>query len=315
MKISCFTAAVFFAGFFTGGAGPAFSQDTKPEDENAVNSKKNAARSMLDDSPVVFPEKGALPSKYPTDVKTERLVIKGDDGYSITTSPARSLKQIDAIQAEMPKGKYALPPTDWENLLRTKRVLTEGGDLHIVGLGDSIVNDIFRSAWLAKLAEAYPKANIRGNVYVRGGGGCRHYWKEERVPKYLVPLKPDLVFIGGISQQKNYEAIRSVITQIRKDLPETEILLASGAFGGVDPRRPDALANAQHSGTSDYGVELKKIAAEMDCAYLDMTKPWAEYIRSSGKHPHIFYRDRVHANAYGEQILSNILLSFFDVTR
>jgi hypothetical protein len=47
------------------------------------------------------------------------------------------------------------------------------------------------------------------------------------------------------------------------------------------------------------------------CAYLDMTTPWAEYMRSSGVHPHRFYRDRVHANEYGEQILSLILMSFF----
>jgi len=294
---------------------PAIGQDARPEDENAVNSKKNVMSSMLADSPVTFPEKGALPSKFPPDVEVERRILKGQNGYSITETPARSLKQIDAIQAEMPKGKFTPPPTDWKNLSRTKRVLNEGGELHVLGLGDSIVNDIFRSAWLAKLSEAYPQADIRGNVYVRGGGGCRHYWIEDRVPKYLVPEKPDLVFIGGISQKQDYEAIRSVIRQIRADLPETEILLASGAFGGVDPRRPDALARAQHSGSSDYGAQLKKIAAEMDCAYLDMTTPWAEYIRSSGKHPYRFYRDRIHANAYGEQILSKILLSFFDVER
>ena len=33
-------------------------------------------------------------------------------------------------------------------------MLAQGGELHVVGLGDSIVNDTFRSAWLAKLAEA-----------------------------------------------------------------------------------------------------------------------------------------------------------------
>jgi len=290
------------------------AQDAKPEDENAVNSKKRVTRSMLDDSPVVFPKKGALPTKYPPDVKTERQLPK-DSGYSITTSPARSLSQINEIQAEMLAGKYTLPPTDWKNLSRTRKALTEGGDLHIVGLGDSIVNDTFRSAWLAKLAEAYPKAKIRGNVYVRGGGACLHYRENDRIPKYLIPLKPDLVFIGGISQKMNYEAIRSVITQIRTALPETEILLASGAFGGVDPRRANQLAKAQHSGTSDYGAQLQKIASEMNCAYLDMTTPWAEYIRSSGEHPYRFYRDRIHANAHGEQILSKILLSFFDTSR
>ena len=311
MKVSCISLLV--ASLFAVGA--ALAQDARPEDENAVNSKKNVMSSMLADSPVTFPEKGALPTKFPPDVEVKRTILKGENGYSITETPARSLQQIDAIQSEMPDGKFTPPPTDWKNLSRTRRVLSEGGELHVLGLGDSIVNDIFRSAWLAKLAEAYPKADIRGNVYVRGGGGCRHYWVEDRVPKFLVPLKPDLVFIGGISQQQNYEAIRSVISQIREGLPETEILLASGAFGGVDPRRPDALAKAQHSGSSDYGAELKKIAVEMDCAYLDMTTPWAEYIRSSGLHPYRFYRDRIHANAYGEQILSKILVSFFEVDR
>jgi hypothetical protein len=42
-----------------------------------------------------------------------------------------------------------------------------------------------------------------------------------------------------------------------------------------------------------------------------MTTPWADYIRSSGLHPHRFYRDRVHANTYGEQILGKILMAFF----
>lgn len=275
--------------------------------------KEKAPSSLMADSPVEFPEKGALPLEFPPDLEVERT--SPEEYYSITESPARSIEQIDAIQGKMEKGSFTPPPTDWEHLSRTKKALEEGGDLHILGLGDSIVNDTFRSGWVGKLAEKYPKANIKGTVYVRGGGGCRHYWIEDRIPKNLVPLKPDLVFIGGISQQQNYEAIRSVIEQIRKGLPETEILLATGTFGNADPRRPDRLAEAPYSGAAEYGKELKKIAEELDCAYLDMTTPWAEYIVSSGVHPHRFYRDRVHANAYGEQILSKILISFFDVER
>ena len=42
-----------------------------------------------------------------------------------------------------------------------------------------------------------------------------------------------------------------------------------------------------------------------------MTTPWAEYIRTSKLHPHLFYRDEVHANEHGEQILSKILMAFF----
>lgn len=264
---------------------------------------------MMADSPVTFPEKGALPSKYPPD-RHSRDRETPEKGYYLFGTPERSLEQIAAIQAEMPKGAFAPIPQDWAHLARTRRLLTEGGDLHVLGLGDSIVNDIMRSAWLAKLAEAYPKARIRGTVYVRGGGGCQHYKEDGRVAKHVLPRKPDLVLIGGISQ-KDIASIREVIHQLRAGRPEAEILLATGVFGTADPRVPEELAKAKHSGTGEYGKALKQLAAEERCALLDMTTPWAQYLRAAKVHPHVFYRDRVHANAMGEQILSRILLAFF----
>jgi lysophospholipase L1-like esterase len=263
---------------------------------------------MMKDSPVTFPAKGALPSKHPPDISTKREVPEKD--YAIFATPERSLGQIARIQAEMVKGTFTAPKQDWAHLNRTRRILTEGGDLRLLALGDSIVADTMRSGWLAKLAEAYPEARIRGTVYVRGGGGCQHYKEEGRIAKNVVPRKPDLVFIGGISQ-KDIESIREVIHQLRARLPDVEILLATGAFGITDPRSPEELAKDQRSGASEYGVALKKLAAEEGCAFLNMTEPWIEYMRSSKVHPHVFYRDRVHANEYGEQILSKILIEFF----
>jgi len=210
----------------------------------------------------------------------------------------------------MPKGRFTAVHTDWSCLSRTRKLLTGGGEIHVLGLGDSIVNDTMRSAWLALLQEAYPTAKIRGTVYVRGGGGCQHYKEQGRIRRFVVPLKPDLVFIGGISQ-KDTAGIREVIRQLRAALPEVEILLATGAFGTADLRDPAALARAAHSGTGAYGTALKKLAEEVHCAFLDMTAPWSEYIRTSGVHPHRFYRDVVHANEYGEQILAKILLAYF----
>jgi len=268
-----------------------------------------AVADMMADSPVTFPEKGCLPSKFPPDRHSKDRQTP-EEGYYLFGTPERSLEQIEKIQAEMPKGTFDPVPQDWTHLARTRRRLIEGGDLHVLGLGDSIINDIMRSAWLAKLAEAYPKARIRGTVYVRGGGGCQHYKEEDRVAKHLVPRKPDLVFIGG-SSQKDIASIREVIHQVRAALPEVEFLLATGVFCTADPRDAEALAKAKHSGTGTYGKELKQLAAQERCAYLDMTTPWAQYIRSSGVHPHRFYRDRVHANAMGEQILSKILMAFF----
>jgi len=177
-------------------------------------------------------------------------------------------------------------------------------------LPDSIVNDTMRSGWVAKLAEAYPKARITATVYVRGGGGCQHFKEQDRIATNVVPRHPDLVFIGGISQ-RDIASIGEVIHQLRAGLPDVEILLATGAFGTTDPRDPEALAKAPHSGTGPYGRALKALATEEGCAYLDMTTPWAEYIRSAQVHPHLFYRDVVHANEFGEQILSKILMAFW----
>ena len=285
----------------------AWGQDAAPADRNAINT---AARpgDMMADSPVTFPKSGALPAKFPPDVKEQREPVEPD--YYLFSSPCRSLSQIAAIQREMPAGQFTTPPKDWEYLQRTRRILTKGGELRLLALGDSIVNDTMRSGWVAKLQEAYPKAQIKARVYVRGGGGCQHYKEANRVEKYIVPFQPHLVYIGGISQ-RDIASIREVIHQLRTHLPEVEILLATGTFGTADPRAPEVLAKAPHSGTGAYGRALKQLAAEEHCAYLDMTTPWAEYIRSSKLHPHLFYRDVVHANEYGEQILCKIMMAFW----
>jgi lysophospholipase L1-like esterase len=283
------------------------AQVAAPTDRNEVNPRFRPG-DMMSDSPVQFPERGALPAKYAPDVKVRR--DPAEDGYFIFSSPCRSIEQIQTIRSEMPPGKFTLPKNDWKHLERTRCVLTEGGDLHILGLGDSIVNDTMRSGWVALLQEAYPKAKIQATVYVRGGGGCQHYREADRVQKNIVPRKPTLVLIGGISQ-RSVDDIREVIRQIRAGLPEVEFLLFSGTFGTTDPRSSEALSKARHSGTGDHGDRLRALAAEEKCAYLDMTSPWAEYIVSSGQHPHRFYRDAVHANAYGEQILAKILVAFW----
>lgn len=283
------------------------AQDAAPADRNGVNDPA-APGGMMVDSPVAFPEKGALPAKFPPDLK--QVDEPAEKDYLIFSSPCRSAEQISAIRKEMPAGTFTPPPPDWTFLRNTRRILTEGGELRLLALGDSIVNDTMRSGWVNGLQAAYPKAKIAATVYVRGAGGCQHYRQKNRVEKFIVPRRPDLVFIGGISQS-GVDDVREVIHQLRKTLPEVEILLATGAFGTTDPRDAKELAVASHSGTGDYGVALRALAAGERCAYLDFTSPWAEYILSSKLHPHHFYRDKVHANEFGEQILAKIMLAFF----
>lgn len=286
---------------------PLSAQDAKPEDQNGVNTTAKPG-DMMADSPIQFPAKGALPAKFPPDLKTQSFPTETDSFLS--SSPCRSLSQIEQIQAAMPDGKFQIPGNDWNHLTRTRQLLTEGGELRILALGDSIVNDTMRSGWVAKLDQAYPKAQIETTVYVRGGGNCGHFKKEDRIAKNVLCRNPHLVLIGGISQ-RGIDDTREVIQQLRSGLPEVEILLFTGTFGTTDPRSAEALSQAPHSGSGTYGKQLQSLADETSCAYLDMTTPWSQYILSTGLHPHHFYRDAVHANAFGEQILSRILMAFF----
>jgi hypothetical protein len=82
-------------------------------------------------------------------------------------------------------------------------------------------------------------------------------------------------------------------------------------WGMANERVYNQQATAPHSGTGAYGQALRQIAKEERCAYLDPTSPWAEYIRSSKLHPHRFYRDVVHANEFGEQILAKVMMAFW----
>lgn len=266
---------------------------------------------LMADSPVVFPKEGALPARFPPD-QPARDFREPEPGTYLFSSPERSLAQIRAIQAAMPAGVMQLPRPDWSHLAQTRRALTRGGSLRIVALGDSIVNDAMRSGWIALLQEAYPSAEIRCTVVVRGGGGCQHYREEDRIGRLIAPLAPDLVLIGGISQ-RSVEDVAEVVRQLRVRLPKVEILLATGAFGTADPRVAAELEQANCSGTGDYGRKLRALARTERCAFVDMTAPWAEYMRSARVHPHLFYRDVVHANEYGEQVLGAILAARFGV--
>ncbi len=285
----------------------ASAQNASAADRTSTNDPY-ASNGMLTDSPVTFPSQGALPAKFPPDLP--QVDEPAEKDYYIFRSPCRSLQQIATIQKEIPTGTFTPPPPDWAYLGKTRNILTQGGTLRILALGDSIINDTMRSGWVAGLGAAYPKATIEATGYVRGGGGCQHYRDNDRVAKNIVTRKPDLVLIGGISQRDTY-SIAVVIDQLRAALPHVEILLMTGAFGTIDPRNAKALAAAPHSGTGPYGEALKQLAHDKRCAYLDVTSPWREYLFSSKLHPHLFYRDRVHANEYGEQILAKIMLAFF----
>ncbi len=230
---------------------------------------------------------------------------KDQDGGYIITSPQRSLEEIDRIYATMPPVKYTPSLDRWKNLLRTKKLLEQGGGLRIVQLGDSIINDMSRSGWTLLLGRRYPQAKIQAITCVRGSTGCWWYKEESRLKKYVLDQKPDLLVIGGISQRGDMESIRAVVEKTRAHY-KTEVLLLTGPFGSTDPQKEGWRFEIDPAG-GDERARLKRLADEVQVGFIDLHGLWGSYVRDSGKDLDWFKRDQIHANERGEQILARLL--------
>ena len=235
------------------------------------------------------------------------IAARDENEVYVLTKLERTPEQIDAAYAQMPPVKYEPPAGRWERLPRTRSILGKGtGELRVVMLGDSIVNDTSRSGWELVLGRHYPGVNITKVTCVRGSTGCWWYKEPGRVKRYVLDHRPDLLMIGGISQRDDVDSIRDVIEQVRRGSP-CDVLLMTGPFGAVDPRDDRQWTFKFDPQGNDYRARLRQLADETNCAFLDMTAHWGRYVRESGKELDWFKRDAVHANERGEQILGRIL--------
>jgi alpha-L-fucosidase len=237
------------------------------------------------------------------------IAMAANDAYMIRGNE-RTLEEVQKAYAEMPPVQYTPPLDRWERLPKTRERLLNGGLLHVVMLGDSIVNDTSRSCWELSVERRHPTCRIVKVTSVRGSTGCWWYKEPGRVKKYVLDHMPDLVIIGGISHRNDITSIRDVIRQIR-GASQDDILLMTGAFGQVDPRIERSWQTISDPNYySEYRKGLEGLAQEMGAAFLDMEAAWGQYIRQCGKELNWFKRDPIHANERGEQILGRILASY-----
>jgi acetyl esterase/lipase len=231
-----------------------------------------------------------------------------DEGAYVLVKPERTMEQVEKAYAEMPPVRYAPPPDRWDDLPRTAAILGRGeGELRVVMLGDSIVNDTSRSLWDGLLARRFPGCSIVKTTCVRGSTGCWWYKEPGRVRRYVLDHRPDLLIIGGISQREDIDSIRDVVRQVREGSP-CDVLLMTGAFGATDPRDDKAWRFEIDPQGQDCRARLRRLAAEVKAGFLDMHAHWGKYVREAGKELDWWKRDPVHANERGEQILGRILL-------
>ncbi|MCF7853887.1 MAG: hypothetical protein K9N51_03745 [Candidatus Pacebacteria bacterium] len=243
----------------------------------------------------------------PEEVHRKPTYGKHSDGVFVLDEPRRTLEEVLQFDAQLGDFEFEPPANRFKHLPVTRATLTDGGELRVVQLGDSIMNDIARSGWMLRLENSETSPELDVVTVVRGTTGCDWYQHENRVARYVNPWQPDLVIIGGINN-RTPDAVRKVVEQIRAG-SHAEILLLSGAFGrGQDPGKET------YAGRSDLRKQLEAVAEELSIAYFDLREAWAEetrrVCRECGLTIDDFKRDQVHANPLGEQIVGWLLARF-----
>lgn len=233
----------------------------------------------------------------------------------VRITPAQSSEEIlrwqDSIYRSVPPLRYE-PPTDrGQHLPRTMRALRTGQKVRVVMLGNSIINDTGNAGWELPVEAQYPGADLEVITSVRGGTGCTYYQHHNRVDTFVVQYQPDLLLIGGISNNNDTAAVHNVIRQVRQRMdPAPEIMVLSGPLGrDGDPRtNPDFPVVPQGN---DFRLQLAQMCAEAGVEYFDMKSAWGAYLTQSNASYDYYLRDPLHANARGRQVLARMLAAYF----
>ena len=212
------------------------------------------------------------------------------------------LKWNDDLYKTLSPLDYTAPENRMKLLPKTLDAFRSGKPWRVVMLGDSIVNDTFNSNFQALMKRYYPESDIKWLCSIRGSTGCWFYQEQENFQKYVVDLKPDLLFIGGVSQECMIEPIRKVIEMAKEQL-DCEIVLSSPPLGKIN----------KLSDLREFSPIQKELAREMNIEFIDMRKPWDEYISASSEALPYYCRDIVHGNDRGKQIAGRILTEYLFV--
>ena len=237
----------------------------------------------------------------------------------------------DSVYAAMPLMDYDAESDRFDFMPRTITKLEAGSTVNIVLLGDSIMNDTSNSAFEVLVERMYAGAQINVITAVGGGTGMDKWNHPESYPTHdlklqeaVIDQQPDLVMIGGISNGTSYQDIRDVIGKVRDGVDvgfgyEPDIMLMTGAFGAnANPLAGGSTwyRDIDPNGT-DYRSNLYRIAEDEQTAFLDMMGVWGQYmidaqggVYDPDKYDW-FFRDSVHANTYGKQVLGRALEEFF----
>jgi hypothetical protein len=240
----------------------------------------------------------------------------------------------DRIPAKL---AYVPKSTHWSRLPETMNRLRTGQNLRIVMLGDSVQQDTVNApidAWLERL---YPGATIELLSSTRGGTGVKYF--QDHMAEFVFAYRPNLLCIGGISQDDRMSDFQNVVDQVRADDMtngrSTEILILTKQWSPNSNRGYYILApsmseldqvpeNNPGGVPDDYRGHLLTLCASNNIEYLDLTGVAAEFIygpaanagvgppSDTNGYPYSFWmRDDIHSSDNGKMIQGRMLEAYF----
>jgi len=242
-------------------------------------------------------------------------------------SAADAATWCDAFYATLPQlssADLAVAAADaFAKLPCARAALREGRSLHVLFLGDSIMNDTYCGNVTALLRRDFPKVDFRFTVSVRGSTGCWYYHTKEHFEEYVAKYKPDLVLIGGISNRMHEDkegpaadCMAETIRRCRDIGAEVAVLTPPPSYEfRVSPEKADwcfdmKVPSNRSGNCLDVAFEREAVR-RTDCALWDVTTPAANAIRDSRKPLDWFKRDAAHNDDRGKQLIARTLAAIF----
>jgi hypothetical protein len=260
-----------------------------------------------------------------------------DDVVIETTTAEEVGRWADAAYDALPaKLNYVPKATRWSRLPLTLQKLRQGQRLRVVMLGDSVQQDTANAPLDVYLQRLYPRATIELISSTRGGTGVQYY--KDHVGEYVLAYQPDLLVIGGISNEDNLASWQSVVAQVRADDSvrgrTTEILILTRQWSPNNTQGSyflapgmtelDPVPTNNPSIPNDVRGHLLTFCATNNIEFLDMAGIAGQFIygpataagvgspaNAAGKPYSYWMRDWVHSNDRAKMILGRTLEAYF----
>lgn len=233
----------------------------------------------------------------------------------------------DNLYKDLPQLDFTGLDGQWEKLPRSLEKIKSGKELHILFLGDSIVNDTYCGNVSALIQRALPGVKLHFTPSVRGCTGCWYYCEPENFEKYVARHKPDLVVIGGISNTQKASDPDYTFAKAEDDMVETilrchvlgiEAVLCTPApsyewreFTRARKFPRGALLAEARAPFYFQSCYIRKAAARTNVPLWDLTNPPCNAISLSGQPLGWFKRDKVHNDDRGKQLIARTLAEYF----